>query len=177
MAKPRVNPWAREHHVLRTSLSPKQCCERLRARTAPWRSLEAFFGSWGAVGYRPVRGQVWPYRFHVLKTNSWRNSFQSDAWGRFTAVPGGTRIDVSVGQNFPIVVFEACLLVVLLLGLLAAIAIGRLLTEALGILAFLAAGVITHAVGRWGSGKDQEFLVQVVRETLEAEEVAAAPTV
>lgn len=176
MATLRVNPWAREHHVLRTSLSPAECRERLDARTAPVHSRGAFFGTWLTASDHPVRGHVGRDRFHLLKMIRGRNSWQSDAWGRFTAVPDGTRIDLSLGQNLPIAVFEACVLGALLLFLLAVLLSGRSFTDGLVILAILAMGVIMHAAGRWGAGKDQEFLVQHVRETLDAEEEPTAAT-
>jgi hypothetical protein len=167
-----INPWRREHHVLLADLSPDECCARLAARTAPWRSREGVLGKW-APHARPLRGTVSPYRFRLIKTRAYRDSWRPEANGRLTPTANGTRIDVSIGQNLAITVFEILVLVAILAYFIALAANGRLLSYGPVVLLILGVTVGMHCIGHWGASATQRFLLESVRETLDAIEVPA----
>src|SRR5262245_27737925 len=170
-----MNPWRREHHVLLSNLSPDECCTRLAARTAPWHSREGLLGKW-AANDRPQCGTVSRYRFQLIKTPTERNSWRPEANGRFTPTANGTRIDMSIGQNLAITVFEIFVLGAIFAYLIAAAATGRLLSDGPVVLLILGVAVGMHCIGHWGTGATRRFLLETVRETLHAVEVPARTT-
>src|SRR6266581_4459699 len=92
------NPFARETRVLTSSLSLEACRDRLRADAG---SLWNPFAAWG----HPVRGRVTDRGFWIVKTIHYRNSFQTEARGRWTPEGSGTRIEVSFGMSRWVAVF------------------------------------------------------------------------
>jgi hypothetical protein len=98
------NPWTRETRVLHSSLAPESCRERLRAETG---SLWNPFSAWN----RPVRGRVTEKGFWILKSIRYRNSFQTEASGRWLPEGNGTRIEMSLGMNRWVAVFMTLWLV------------------------------------------------------------------
>ena len=92
------NPFRSEMRVLRTSLAPESCRERLRARVG---SIWNPFSSWS----HPVRGRVTEKGFWIEKSIHYRNSFQTVARGRWIPEGNGSRIDVTLGMNRFMVVF------------------------------------------------------------------------
>jgi hypothetical protein len=165
-----INPWRREHHVLLTDLSPDECCARLAARTAPRFSREGWPGKW-APNARPLRGTVSRQRFRLIKTLAYRNSWRPEANGRFTPTADGTRIDMSIGQNWAITVFQILVLGAILAYLIAAAASGRLLSDGPVVLLILGMAVGMHCIGHWSTGATRRFLLESVREPLSAVEV------
>src|SRR5262245_22740304 len=170
-----INPWRREHHVLLADLSPDECCARLAARTAPWLSREGVLGKW-APNARPLCGTVSRHRFRLIKTLAYRNSWRPEANGRLTPTPNGTRIDMSIGQNPVITIFEILVLGAIFAYLIAAAATGRLLSDGPVVLLILGVAVGMHCIGHWGTGATRRFLLETVRETLHAVEVPARTT-
>ena len=106
------NPFARELRELRTSLSPGSCRERLRAQVG---SIWNPFAVWG----HPLRGRVTERGFWVRKTILYRNSFQTEAHGRWFAEGNGTRIEVQLGVSRFVPAFLALWISILLVAWLA----------------------------------------------------------
>jgi hypothetical protein len=78
---------------------------------------------------------------------------------------------MSIGQNLAITVFEILVLGAILAYLLAAAATGRLLSDGPVLLLILGVAVGMHCIGHWGAGATRRFLLESVRETLDAVEV------
>ena len=77
-----------EQHVLRTQLNSEQCCERLQHQVGQW--------NWYLypIPEQPLRGVVSKTGFTLRKTTRYRNDFQPVASGKLASAPDGTRIEV-----------------------------------------------------------------------------------
>jgi len=169
------NPFTRESRVLVSSLSVEACRERLRADVG---SLWNPFTAWN----HPVRGRVTGKGFWIVKTIHYRNSFQTEARGRWTAEGNGTRIDVSFGMSRWIAGF----MIVWLIGI-AAFVVGWWGSGPAGsakaagagtLLVFLPLlmlgfGIGLIAFGRWLARNESRELIEFLTRTLECQPDAA----
>jgi hypothetical protein len=169
-------PWAAEHRALETRFSPEECRLLLEPHVA------SGFAFWTD---RPVRGSARSGGFSLTKSISYRNSFQTQAAGKFVRTDAGTHIRVRLGLSRPV----AALFTFWLLGLTAFAALGflmlvadlprslntanlsspvRLVAVVGGMLTF---GVALQTFGRWLARDEADFLMRFLGETLEAQEL------
>jgi len=80
---------------------------------------------------------------------------------------------MSIGQNLAITILEILVSGAILAYLIAAAATGRLLSDGPVVLLILGMAVGTHCIGHWGTGATRRFLLESVRESLDAIEVLA----
>lgn len=191
MVRVRYNPFATERHELFTRLAPEQCASRLKANMDTAQSPQLWL-SREPLHAGPVAGRVSPRGFtlrKVLRSSddvfSWKLSShvcQPIASGRLVPEGGGTRIVVSLGMSrFGAilltlwVVGAACFVVVFaiasfftpgaLIGLLVSLAMLTVVGVGYGYLCQMAGGVR-------GGVEERQFLLDLLRRTLSAEEVA-----
>lgn len=168
-------PWRAEHRLLQTRLTPEECRDRLTPLVG---------SSWGGWSTCPLRGSVRADGFSVTKTINYRNSFQTEASGRFEANADGTHIRVRLAMS-PFVVAFICLWI----GILGAMCLtylvtyGGLLTtgplaELLdlangvgGLAGMMVLGFGAQAFGRWVARNEADFLMGFLADTLDAHEV------
>ncbi len=171
-------PWQTDHRLLETRLSPEECYARLAPQVA---SGFAFRTD------RPVRGSVSTNGFTLTKTISHRNSFQAQASGRFMPIPSGTRVEIGFALS-PIVAVFICLWlgvvgIIFAGSLITGIVMARTLADSLAAVAFAAfpAGMLLFGIGllafgRWLTRDEPEFLMRILAETLEAQELPPKQT-
>jgi hypothetical protein len=166
------NPFHRETRVLRSSLGPEACRDRLRSETG---SIWNPFSKWS----NPVRGRVTDHGFWIVKTIHYRNSFQTVASGKWIPEGDGTRIELALGMNRMVAVFMlAWLAAIAAVGLTwwlsgAPAAVSHPATEpwfvgAIPIL-MLVFGVALIAFGRWLARNEATELIEFLSRTLECQ--------
>jgi hypothetical protein len=171
-----VNPFAVRRRVLKTALDPATCEARLKAR------LEHPFAAFSAEE-RPLSGWVARSGFAVRRVIGYRNPYQTEAVGRFVALPHGTRVDLQLGLT------RWARLGTALWGIwcLAFAAVGPALALQGGtparladvvVPAAFAAGFIVFqgmviALGRFLARHEEAFIVQLLKQALDAEETPA----
>lgn len=178
-------PWRAEHRVLQSRLTPDECAARLERQIAP------------LFGYRttlPVRGWAAPHGFSLTKAINYRNSFQTQARGRFEAAGEGTRIHVKLRLSPLVIGFMGIWCGGLAGVLLMFVAVGATMLAASGLqtpqtasdviavampvgilTVMLAFGVGLLAFGRWMARDEADFLLRFLGDTLEAHEPPATP--
>jgi hypothetical protein len=178
--------------MLLTSLTPEQCRERLRTRVAPdtedvnlslsflpgesvWRMLH----SNGATSSAPsIRGFFYATGLHLRKTIRYGNPFQTTAAVKLIRTSAGTRVLVCLGMEETSAVGLAICLGSCVVFTLFMIAGGRSSPEAFSgppivfmCLGFLTFGYAMLVISRSLARDEGPFLLQFLRETLEAEEL------
>jgi hypothetical protein len=175
-----VNPFAVEQRVLHTTVTAEECGRQLAARLNAWRSGMVPIGQ-----ERWVSGTVSAQDFVLKKVITYRNSWQTEARGRFAPMLSGTRIVVHLGISRWVAVFD---LVALVFACLCFLSVGSALVYAwhvpeptshsdspwVGLLLLLSFGAFIvgmRHLGRWLARSEADFLVQFLREVLVAEDV------
>jgi hypothetical protein len=157
-----LNPYTEPRVELRSSLSPLECCERLKGRLARWLA-------WGPSPERPLKGRVTEAGFAINRVRLGRNGFETQARGRFEPDPMGTRIAVRFGLKPADVIFVV-VWILLVSGVGTAFLFAPGERDFPGWVPFLAVlwlGLLYVAI-RWSCRGDAEFLVGLIRETLSA---------
>jgi hypothetical protein len=163
------NPFARQTRVLRSPLDAAACRERLRAETGSiWNPFAAFA--------HPVRGRITDRGFCITRSIRYRNSFQTEACGRWMAEGDGTRIELSLGMSRWVAAF-----MIAWLGLMLAFAAAwRWMGGPPGgsspappwfvpliPLMMIAFAVLLVAFGRWLARHDARYLLEFLDRTLQ----------
>jgi hypothetical protein len=171
-----LNPFFVERRRLMTKLSPDECHERLKPYVVSWGSSDAWFGT--RRRERPVYGSVSTRGFSLMKRHSYRNSFKTQAVGRFESAAGGTHITLRLSMHPFIMVFLiiGCVFCALFLGVL----VQQWLSEPISLDARWLISLIVPAgwvalpiFGRWMARDEASFLIQFLAETLVAHELPA----
>lgn len=176
MTLPWWNPFAAERLVLRTSLSPTGCRERLRTLQVDYTTAARSYAG-------PVYGYVGSKRFWLVRNSNWRpgigptrrSPFTFAARGRIESAPAGTKITLTVSLNPTIMIMLSLSLVVgigLSLFLLFAQATQAHSLDTILALdgAFLAIYIGIYLLGRWLMPNDSEYLQSFLRKLLAAQE-------
>lgn len=174
----RFNPFSGEWHLLATSLSPKECAERLGARTLSWWNWRVWLRP-GHMRHWAVIGSVSTRGFTLWKTIPYNNSWRPRANGRLHHESGVTHIEVRLGRHPFVTIFELCWFggVVMTGGsrFVSALQRGSGELTLLGTIAapvlMLAFGFAVRSFGLWLARNEGAFLLQFLRETMDAEEV------
>lgn len=184
---PSKNPYVTRFVTLRTRLSPEDCFLRLKPLTLPWLSIFLVF-PW-AFSKLPLMGWVWPTGFAVRKlTVSFNIStmMQPEAKAEFVVAHDGTRMRVRLGIRRWVTISSW-------IGLAYLIIVGEGLT--LFICHFqpnprcdspfayawpIAFPVVLEILAWWGAQRvvpdESVFLVNFLKQTLEAEEIPEIPS-
>jgi hypothetical protein len=157
------NPFRRNHLTLHSPLDRETCRRRLQEITG---SIWNPFSRWT----HPLRGQVNDRGFWILKTLRYRNSFQTEARGRWSSEGTGTRIELSLGMNRLSVVALIFALVVVgavtsRFGFTPTAEVSTLLVRAIPVL-MLILGAALVAFGRWLSRRESDELIALLSRTL-----------
>lgn len=156
--------------VFTTELPPSVCEERLRARLARPR--------WGVIpppvtDERPVWGAAGRHGFRLVKVIRGRDSWQPVAWGRVEPSGDGTRVSVRLAVHPLVVLFEAAVGGIPLVG--AAWGLSHGAAGAAIALVFPVAIAAMHAGARLANRDQDAFLVDFIRRVLGAEGSAESP--
>jgi hypothetical protein len=81
-----------------TSLSPEACRQRLKDRCAGWGEMLVSGFTRSIESSHPLYGRVTNRGFSLFMRIRYRNSFQTEAAGRFREEGGRTRVDVRFGM-------------------------------------------------------------------------------
>jgi hypothetical protein len=170
------NPFGVEEHVLVTQLGPSMCRARLDDALMTWDNVDR----WSPLNPNkrdPVVGQVSAHGFNIRKWWRYKRPYDLDVWGEFQPAPGGTRVHVYIAMRRKIAAFFLFWFVFMLM-LQAALALGFVATPGESLtplgawvpgLAALAGGV-AYLLGRAAAKRDALFLLDFLREVLQAKE-------
>lgn len=181
------NPYVPRFVTLRTRLSPQECFRRLQPLTLPWLSIVLVI-PW-AFSKLPVMGWVWPTGFALRKlTVSLKVStiLQPEAKAQFVVAPDGTHMRVRLGVRQWITISNwiglACM-IVFLQGFTFLLCRFQPNPSCNAPLAFVWPVVIplTLELVAWLGARqvvrdESAFLVNFLKQTLEAEEIPEIPT-
>ena len=162
-----------------TLLAPEECRRRLAARCVHWG--EAFISGFTMQidPARPLLGRVTARGFWVFLRIRYRNSFQTQASGRFRPESGRTRVDVRFGMTLVTKLFMGVWLTGVGCGAIAILiarasgapgAQGPWVLIPFGMLAF---GIGLVVFGRWLARDEERQLGEILARELEAGEGAA----
>jgi len=154
--------------LMRTTLSPEICAERLKGGID---SDFSWFASW--FGTRPVQGHVRRGWASLHKRPALRNEFQPVLAVSMTPAGDGARLLCRVGR------FWTYWVMVVAWGfLLAFFAVGAVWDDAVfgvgTLIVLIVIGLASAAFGRWLARNHVAFLLAFVQETLEADLVEEA---
>jgi len=154
-----------ERRELHSPLSLEACRDKLRAEIgSAWNP----FSGWSHA----VRGSVSDKGFWIVKTKGYRNSFETEARGTWSAEGNGTRIELRLGVNrwargIMIAWFGFVLLLWIWLLVAARPMAGELRGWHLGPGVMLLLGALAVPFGRWLARNEGRFLLGFLRRTLE----------
>lgn len=171
-----ANPFAVEEHAFTTGLTPAQCRQRLAASLFDWDDLDR----WSFDNPRlkhPVVGEVTPQGFTVRKYARYRRPEDVQVWGTFGPTPTGSEVHVYLANRRRTAVFFA-----LWFGFFLTLQLGMLL----GLIGepyepgafpgvwwpsmLLLIGGVAYLLGRSAARRDAVFLLDFVRQALQARE-------
>lgn len=175
----RSNPFAVRRRRLRTTVSPAICQERLRALLAHPLAVVPF-------RERPISGRVSDEGFVIRRFLPYRNPFQTEVVGQFMRRQNWTDIALRLGLAHWVRVATALWFVGWVLFAASAVASSLLalppsrpdLLQS-GVRTIVVAGVMVAfgamvaCLGRFLARGEEDFLVRLLKQTLEAEEVPA----
>lgn len=180
------NPYLPRFVTLRTGLSPEECFHRLQPLTLPWLSIVLVI-PW-AFSKLPVMGWVWPTGFAVRKLTVSLNvstMMQPEARAQFVVAPDGTRMRVRLGVRRWIAISSwigLAAMIIFLEGLTFLLCRFQPNPRCNGPLTFIWPLVIPVTLGllAWLGAKqvvrdESAFLVNFLKQTLEAEEIPKSP--
>jgi hypothetical protein len=171
-------PFAVRRHRLVTKLTPQQCYERLQPRVKPMPFWPTDLPS------RYVRGEVYPTNFTIRKGIGYSNPLQTVAIGQVKATPRGSDIGVRLSADPASIVFLAMwgggVLLIMFLNAWPRLASqpGDQTSLAFIIIpaCMLLMGYGLSAIGRWLAADEGDRLLQFLKTTLHAEDVAGETT-
>jgi hypothetical protein len=168
--------------TLRTTLTPAECCARLKAKCASWSELIASGFTMQLDPERPVWGRVTERGFRLFARIRYRNGYQTCAKGRFAADGSGTRVDVRFGITTIALVITGvwtAVVVAVLIGGLIALLMGSLLGGSWPWAVVVPGGMLAFMVAlvkfcRWLARDEERILSELITRELEA---GASPAV
>lgn len=178
-----LNPYAPKFVTLRTRLSPEECFRRLQPVTLPWLSIQLVI-PW-VTSKLPLMGWVYPTGFAVRKrtVSMIISSLQPEAKAQFVAAPDGTCMRVRLGPRRWITVSGWIGLAFMVLFVEGLMLLCRYqgnprCREPLVFALPLVVPALLSVLQLWGwrlIRDETVFLVDFLKQTLEAEEVPEIP--